>query len=901
MASESDGPPHSTNNEVSHEAAGSQDHQIESSTPLQQASSASSSKDEIPELPSLIKPQEQLSNYAAVPRAPSPISISNSITNSRESSPSRIPRASASITSSHSRQSSQSRSPSKSGAPSSETTPTSSTATESISNMTSPTEKQNNMQMQSWNPPTPTRRAVTPELPPQSNTSSSNTSTPRQSTTAADSSDNQSPERTPKAIDSHVRERSSPRQVARAASASITAPPGSGLETVQEMASDLSTPPDNNTVTSEDSRTQGFDEDSSQAGGAASSKQNAESGSESAGDLNGKGLEMKEQPRRQTSGTGTKAAGGILPKRSTTSLSGARGKPADGSARNMIVETETVSSIPQVSLATVTGDRGASGWTEPGTLRMKPSTETIRPKREKKRTRKPNAAASSKADIFEAKVANAVDEADVSDSDETFVYESNPPDPYPTRQHRYHSRTPSTTSMASQADQYVGRSRAGIRDGHNVTGKRSMKFTNNSYNGIGDSDTGADGERTPGQLPHIGRYGRGGIYPSLFDSDSPFDQAEPPPRSPRHFPGIRRDRHGGPRTVPSYRTIAGLKRTGDMYGYDYDAEGADDERTPLMIPRPTRSRHGRRPNGASLRQMEQQHMQQRQGGFLFRYGLCLIISFILLLLIGGSTSFIIAVTKPLLDLEVTAVQNVLASEQEIMLDLNVQAANPNLFPVAVDDLDVNIFARSRFVGTDSFWRERLSSGVRQLAPRLSKKQRRADMAVDSGCVRSNDSSVACQTEDFRASGGGVDHGTDPMQPSDPVRDSQTMLLGRVFLFDSPVVFEPSPWHNAVSSSTGQIRLARPGNKTEEGGTERWERVLQHPFELIVRGVVKYQLALSSRVYSSPISSSVKITPDDEDHSKNGRRSPNDGNKTVVFAEKIGSEVNGSLIVRKFYA
>jgi hypothetical protein len=49
----------------------------------------------------------------------------------------------------------------------------------------------------------------------------------------------------------------------------------------------------------------------------------------------------------------------------------------------MIVETETVPTIPQVALATG-GKLESSG----GTLKTKPSTETIKPKKEKKRTRK---------------------------------------------------------------------------------------------------------------------------------------------------------------------------------------------------------------------------------------------------------------------------------------------------------------------------------------------------------------------------------------------------------------------------------------------------------------------------------------------------------------------------------
>ncbi|ODM20547.1 hypothetical protein SI65_03600 [Aspergillus cristatus] len=645
-------------------------------------------------------------------------------------------------------------------------------------------------------------------------------------------------------------DRSMPRTVNRGLNGSSSA-----LETVQEMTSDHSSPSNGtilNQPLTEEPHLQKIDEDATPK----ANKQGVESGSESGGNKSSEPMDEK----RGKSSTGAKGTGTIIPKRSTTSLSGngARGKPTDGSVRNMIVETETVSSIPQVSLSAATGDRGHTGRIDPGTLRMKPSTETIRPKKEKKKARKPaplpSGAASSKADIFEAKVASAVDEADVSDSDETFVYESNPPDPYPVRQSRYHSRTPSATSMASQADQFGSRARPTLPSAnHSVTGKRSMKFTNNTYSNSLDGDAGDegpsnarhDGPASHTRHHHIGRYGRNNLYPSIFDSDSPFPQSHSYIKSPRHFvgSGYRQSRQPGSRGVPNYRTMGHSKKAGDMYGYDYDAEGADDERTPLVgSPRMPRSRHGgRRPNSASVRQMEYMH---RRRGYMSRYGLCAAIFLLLFLIIGGATSFIVAITKPLREVHVAAIQNVLASEQELMLDLNVRATNPNLFPVVVDDMDVNIFAKSRFVGTDKFWREHGSEldDFPPVEPRSSEDPSEQLVHVTDG----------------------VDHGTDPI-PNDPVGDPQTMLLGRVFRFDSSLAFEPSPWNYLASSSKGQIRLPRPGNKTEEGGTERWERVLQHPFDLIVRGVIKYQLPLSSRFLSASVSSSVKVTPDKGDN------------------------------------
>ncbi|KAJ5287041.1 hypothetical protein N7478_002727 [Penicillium angulare] len=664
-------------------------------------------------------------------------------------------------------------------------------------------------------------------------------------------------------------DRSTPRPVARGVSGQ-----GPSLETVQEMASNPSTPSSDTAlkpVTPDDARLHTIDEDPTPR--AAKKKQNAESGSDSG---ENRSSEAAEEGRSQATG-GTKTPKTLMPQRSSTSLSaGARGKPADGSVRNMIVETETVSSIPQVSLGVGAGERGhASRGVEQGTLKNKRSTDTVRaapvsrgnpPKKKRRPNALPTGPTSSKADIFEAKVASAVDEADVSDSDETFVYESNPID-YPPR--RYHSRTPSATSMASQVDQLAGRARLPMRDGnHSVTIKRSMKFTNNSHlDGESvDSDSRSvsrvdgSGTITPGRgYHHIGPRTR---PPSIMDNDGLFPQGQGQ-KSPRHFiSGHRHSRNSNTRSSPNYRSINGSKKAGDIYGYDFDAEGADDERTPL-VSRPPRSSRGdriiRRPGGTS-RQIE--YITQQQRGCFSRYGSCTIILLLLLIIAGGAVSFFIAASKTLLDVQVIAIENVLASEQEIMLDLNVSAINPNIFPVTIDDTDLNIFAKSRFVGTDKLWREHRDDELDGF-PRVKQSRRRWELSRVVRCLGNMDCVKAAMSGHSSGphTNDGVDEGTDPI--SDPEGDAQTMLLGRVFRFDSPLSFPAAPWGKEPFTSKAQIRLGRPGNKTEEGGTERWERVLQHPFELIVRGVIKYPMPLSSLYHSESISATVKYVPNED--------------------------------------
>ena len=680
-----------------------------------------------------------------------------------------------------------------------------------------------------------------------------------------------------------------------------------------------------------------------------------ESGSESGGPVSA-GLPKESKESRKAILAGNSAKPQVVhPKRSVTQLLPAKGrKGSEGMVKNMTVETETVSTIPQVSLAGGAGERTGLGRVETaGSLRLKPSTETIRPKKEKKRVarkapsmnsgtggsmsrrfhhhhihtrpsspasiislstpsspfspsyvlshqsptnasppimRKPEQtsgpsgadirrysesnsgpssatltgfrgrAASSKADIFEAKVASAVDEVDSSDSEETFVYESNPPESLATRPNRYHSRTPSATSMASQMDQYGPKSR---QDGHHtIAGKKSMKFANNPYHSAGYSGEPADGtirgathsgRTSAGNASHHhygGRFGRGGVsHTSLFDTDSPFPQASRPLRGAAAPAARSSPRASSLKSPPLLQVSRGTKKSGQSILYDFEGEGADDERTPLVSSvRSGRSRYSRRGIGGASRQSpsadeDRSHHCRRATEFDSKWSL-------FALLVGGIIIMLAMCSKSLYDVQIEEIRNVLASEQEIMLDLHVQAVNPNLIAIQVSDLDVNIFAKSRYVGTNAFWRSH------------------PDWGAD-GAISDAEASLANvapshlhhpESEPEYRVWDNVDEGTDPID--DPEVDTQTMLLGRIFEFDSPLIFEASPIRHQPFSATGGLRLAQPGNKSEEGGTRRWERVMQHDFELIIRGVLRYSTPITWRPRSASISGSVFVHPGD---------------------------------------
>lgn len=672
-------------------------------------------------------------------------------------------------------------------------------------------------------------------------------------------------------------------------------------------------------------------------------KAQPESGSESAGKVESKKAQSASSQAARPKTTTTK---------SYTPLASVKSRQGDGK-QGMTVETETVPSIPQSAIGT--GDRAAGTRNDgSGTVRSKLSTETIRPKKERKKptqkarslnqgtgtfsTRSPLLTshhrvkdesdgsgssgssstarvpsrdadsprslrryshhfrsklsfrkssnrlrtlsdkylrkASSKADIFEARVANAVEDANSSDSDETFVYESNPPEP---QRRRHHSRTPSVASQHSTADGQ----RTGIRnfgelvDERRVAGKRSMKFSNTPYN---DPDTpeGKDGSVRSHTPRHFGRFGRGGSHQSMFDQDSPFTQASK--LRTGHFSGVRGSRPNSPRSPQQGSGLGTPRSGGGLFGrnkepsYDFDAEGADDERTPLVGTVRTPRRSARRANDSNPASIDEYYGVRREsrcrklGGAVL--GIC-----ILAVVVLSAIAFLVMSNRPMNDVHLEAIENVLASEEELMLDLHVGAINPNALGITVTQMDVNVFAKSRHGGSEAYWRRHghvppaLSTSESQPVLRKRRRRRQSSELTE----RQEASDWQDLTTHWHAPAGhphhhgGVDDGTDPPSDDDLYKDAQTMLLGRIFHLDTALSFDGSPIKRHLHYSTGELRLEKPGNKTEAGGSARWEEVLKHPpFELIVRGALKYHLPISERAESVAISGSVMVNPAEDD-------------------------------------
>ncbi|KAL5348582.1 Vacuolar inheritance and morphology protein [Pseudogymnoascus australis] len=631
-----------------------------------------------------------------------------------------------------------------------------------------------------------------------------------------------------------------------------------------------------------------------------------DSGSES-GEKKG---EIKLRPTSGANTTPRPNAAQLAKQASSSALAGKKGIELSA-ANNMTVETETVSSIPQVAVG------GGTGAGVNGSLRTKPSSETIRPKKEKRKSaRKPHSVANGVGETPDSSshrslkpprlhhhpsllsistTASANTPPSESSRPATALGHFPHPPPAPTnlgplrlshpqpqrhgqktnepprsilksrhlrsqdrhrsrrgqllrlrrdlrlriqppdheRPRRFHSRTPSTTSMASQsqAEPRPGppsrlANNLDSSNGHSVAMKKSMKFAS-SFAPPPTSDAATDDDASQRALGtgrgtirhhHIGRWGRNNnssSHASLFDAESPFPLATKPSKFGNSNSMRQSSRPTSPRNGAGGRTLNGngngtVRKGGFAHAYDIDdGAGADDERTPLVGSgtRSTRSRHRRNPPPS-----------QRQRNSRSPFGACLILGVMFVLVVSGALALLLGTTQPLGGVRIAALRDVLASKTELLLDVDVVARNPNVFAVGVDKLDVSVYAKSSYAGDEALY-ARMAGDGRALR---HGSRGSADGGVGGGEVQIRDDSP-----------------WDPYPP--PPSDKPLLLLGRLTSTDTALSFPASPFRHAASLSTAALRLQDPGNSTE--GRARWDRVLKsgHGWELILQGVVEYRV------------------------------------------------------------
>ncbi|CDH58077.1 hypothetical protein RO3G_01268 [Lichtheimia corymbifera JMRC:FSU:9682] len=142
---------------------------------------------------------------------------------------------------------------------------------------------------------------------------------------------------------------------------------------------------------------------------------------------------------------------------------------------------------------------------------------------------------------------------------------------------------------------------------------------------------------------------------------------------------------------------------------------------------------------------------------------------------------------PLTDMSVE-LGRVLASDKELIFDLQVHANNWNWWTVRIAQSDIAVFAFSSLVPLDN-------------------------------AISSSSSSSSNNNDTLTIT-------------ADPAE-----YLGSFYHFDEPLSFPPTFMTGNPSTAISQIRIKSPG--ADKSGAERWSRLIRYPYGLVTRGILKY--------------------------------------------------------------
>lgn len=205
------------------------------------------------------------------------------------------------------------------------------------------------------------------------------------------------------------------------------------------------------------------------------------------------------------------------------------------------------------------------------------------------------------------------------------------------------------------------------------------------------------------------------------------------------------------------------------------------------------------------------------GPYFIRSFVYTVFSIFCILMLGFMMGFILASTKDLTEFDVSSIENPVVSQDELIFNMVVTAVNPGWFSINVQDVELDVFAKSGFLQSEHVYR----------------------------------SSV------------------------------ETVLLGTIYELETPLEFPGGFFDRHSIEQMTAVKLLSPGknltgvaaavaaaangnkdNSTIPDNSKKWEVIAKHPFDLIIRGVVKYTLPISLNVKSVVVNKVAYINPDD---------------------------------------
>lgn len=197
----------------------------------------------------------------------------------------------------------------------------------------------------------------------------------------------------------------------------------------------------------------------------------------------------------------------------------------------------------------------------------------------------------------------------------------------------------------------------------------------------------------------------------------------------------------------------------------------------------------------------------RRGRFqclrLFIYTL---LSVVFIMTVGFSLGFILATTKQLEDVQILLIDQAVVALDELVFNVAVLAVNPGWFTIDIADVDLLVFAKLGYLD-------------------------------------------------------------DPDPPHEYA--VETVVLGLVYQFSLPISFTGGVFNRDRQTQVAEVKLVGPGRNVtgldadSKDNWHKWNRIIKHPFDLILRGNLQYKLPMSSQPRFVTVNKVAYIDPNSD--------------------------------------
>jgi hypothetical protein len=211
--------------------------------------------------------------------------------------------------------------------------------------------------------------------------------------------------------------------------------------------------------------------------------------------------------------------------------------------------------------------------------------------------------------------------------------------------------------------------------------------------------------------------------------------------------------------------------------------------------------------------------------------------------------FLLATTKELTHVSILSIENTLVSQDELVFNIVVEAFNPGWFSVEILEVELDVFAKSGYIPDP-----------------------------DEG----ND-------------GGGEAISTENADEEKDLETAaiETVLLGSVYALESPMYFRGGLLKREPIRQVAEVKLLEPGrnlstlqkHETEyknsisrsleeatfklselppsiPDNSKKWETISKNPFDIIVRGLLKYKLPFAKSLKAVVVKKTSYVDPND---------------------------------------